>query len=74
MDLVLRGQVFLATHRRTARKYAVKAVDKGHLERNRKTSTVQAERAALTVLTANGGHPGIIQLHYFFEDTWSFCE
>ncbi|KIY63617.1 kinase-like protein [Cylindrobasidium torrendii FP15055 ss-10] len=68
--LILFPQVSLAMHYRTSRKFAVKAVDRNNLERNRKSNSVWIEKAALTRL--GDGHPGIVHLHHFFEDTWCY--
>lgn len=59
--------VKLATHIRTGHQYAIKVLEKAHLIKNEKTSTPLAEKNALVRLA---GHPGIVRLHYTFQDEW----
>lgn len=62
----------LARHRSTGKEYAIKVLDKGHLKRNNKLATALAEKNTLVRLGA--GHPGIVHLHWTFQDEWSLCE
>ena len=62
----------LAKHRTTQQEYAIKILDKGHLRRNGKLPTALAEKNTLVRLGA--GHPGIVRLHWTFQDEWSLCE
>ncbi|KAI0697260.1 kinase-like domain-containing protein [Cytidiella melzeri] len=61
--------VMLARHRNTGKEYAIKVLDKGHLKRNNKLATALAEKNTLVRLGA--GHPGIVHLHWTFQDEWS---
>ncbi|KAI0342133.1 kinase-like protein [Trametopsis cervina] len=61
--------VVLAKHRNTGKEYAIKVLDKGHLKRNNKLATALAEKNTLVRLGA--GHPGIVHLHWTFQDDWS---
>ncbi|KAI9456307.1 kinase-like protein [Russula earlei] len=56
-------------HRTTRQEYAIKVLDKGHLKRNNKLSTALAEKNTLVRL--GSGHPGIVRLHWAFQDEWS---
>ena len=47
-------------------------LDKGHLKRNNKLHTALAEKSTLVRL--GSGHPGIVRLHWAFQDDWSLCE
>ena len=67
-----RLQVMLARHRATGREYAIKVLDKGHLKRNNKLATALAEKNTLVRLGAE--HPGIVHLHWTFQDEWSLCK
>src|SRR5947208_2289035 len=60
------------THRATRQEYAIKVLDKGHLKRNNKLNTAIAEKNTLVRL--GSGHPGIVRLHWAFQDEWSLCE
>ena len=60
------------THRATRQEYAIKVLDKGHLKRNNKLNTALAEKHTLVRL--GSGHPGIVRLHWAFQDDWSLCE
>lgn len=60
------------THRATRQEYAIKVLDKGHLKRNNKLNTALAEKNTLVRL--GSGHPGIVRLHWAFQDEWSLCE
>ena len=62
-------KVMLAKHRTTQQEYAIKILDKGHLRRNGKLPTALAEKNTLVRLGA--GHPGIVRLHWAFQDDWS---
>ena len=65
-------QVMHGTHRSTRQEYAIKVLDKGHLKRNNKLNTALAEKHTLVRL--GSGHPGIVRLHWAFQDDWSLCE
>lgn len=58
-----------ATHRVTKHEYAIKVLDKGHLARNNKLQTALIEKNTLVRLGA--GHPGIVKLHWTFQDEYS---
>lgn len=58
-----------ATHRVTKHEYAIKVLDKGHLARNNKLQTALIEKNTLVKLGA--GHPGIVKLHWTFQDEYS---
>ncbi|KAF9814584.1 hypothetical protein IEO21_05042 [Rhodonia placenta] len=59
----------LAKHKTTQQEYAIKILDKGHLKRFEKLPTALAEKNTLVRLGA--GHPGIVRLHWAFQDEWS---
>jgi serine/threonine protein kinase len=59
-------------HHSTRQEYAIKVLDKGHLKRNNKLNTALAEKNTLVRL--GSGHPGIVRLHWAFQDEWSLCE
>lgn len=61
--------VMLARHRGNGQEYAIKVLDKGHLKRNNKLATALAEKNTLVRLGAE--HPGIVHLHFTFQDEWS---
>ncbi|CCL99842.1 uncharacterized protein FIBRA_01866 [Fibroporia radiculosa] len=61
--------VMLAKHRTTQQEYAIKIIDKNHLRRFEKLPTALAEKNTLVRLGA--GHPGIVRLHWAFQDEWS---
>ena len=65
-------QVMQATHRVTKHQYAIKVLDKGHLARNNKLQTALIEKNTLVRLGA--GHPGIVKLHWTFQDEYSLCQ
>ena len=67
-----RSQVIHGTHCATRQEYAIKVLDKGHLKRNNKLNTALAEKNTLVRL--GSGHPGIVRLHWAFQDDWSLCE
>ena len=67
-----RSQVIHGTHSATRQEYAIKVLDKGHLKRNNKLNTALAEKNTLVRL--GSGHPGIVRLHWAFQDDWSLCE
>ncbi|KAF9219581.1 kinase-like protein [Gyrodon lividus] len=58
-----------ARHARTGQEYAIKILDKNHLIRKEKMLVALAEKNTLVRLGA--GHPGIIHLHWTFQDDWS---
>jgi 3-phosphoinositide dependent protein kinase-1 len=61
-----------ATHLVTGQEYAIKIIDKGHLKRRNKMETAMAEKNTLVRLGSS--HPGIVRLHWTFQDEWSLCE
>ncbi|KAH7926505.1 kinase-like protein [Leucogyrophana mollusca] len=61
--------VMRATYLRTGQEYAIKILDKNHLIRKEKMLVALAEKNALVKLGA--GHPGIVHLHWTFQDDWS---
>ncbi|KAH9983613.1 kinase-like domain-containing protein [Russula compacta] len=61
--------VMHGTHTSTRQEYAIKVLDKGHLKRNNKLHTALAEKNTLVRL--GSGHPGIVRLHWAFQDEWS---
>ena len=61
-----------AVHRVTKHEYAIKVLDKGHLARNNKLQTALIEKNTLVRLGA--GHPGIVKLHWTFQDEYSLCQ
>ncbi|KAH9967666.1 kinase-like domain-containing protein [Lactifluus volemus] len=61
--------VIHGTHNATRQEYAIKVLDKGHLKRNNKLHTALAEKNTLVRL--GSGHPGIVRLHWAFQDDWS---
>ncbi|KAH7909106.1 kinase-like protein [Hygrophoropsis aurantiaca] len=61
--------VMRATYLRTGQEYAIKILDKNHLMRKEKMHVALAEKNALVKLGA--GHPGIVHLHWTFQDDWS---
>jgi serine/threonine protein kinase len=64
--------VIHGTHSSTRQEYAIKVLDKGHLKRNNKLHTALAEKNTLVRL--GSGHPGIVRLHWAFQDDWSLCK
>ncbi|TFK44560.1 kinase-like domain-containing protein [Crucibulum laeve] len=60
--------VKLATHLASARVFAIKVIDKGHLIAKKKQQTALAEKDVLKRLGA--GHPGIVRMWYTFQDQW----
>lgn len=62
----------LARHRASGREYAIKILNKNYLRRHDKHATALAEKNTLVRLGA--GHPGIVRLHWTFQDEWSLCE
>jgi serine/threonine protein kinase len=64
-------QVTEAKLRESGKAYAIKVLDKSHLKRNNKLSTALAEKNVLVRL--GSGHPGIVRLHWAFQDEWSLC-
>ena len=67
-----RAQVWLCTLLATGQEYAIKRIDKAHLKRHQKEQTALAEKNTLVRL--GSGHPGIVRLHWTFQDEWSLCE
>jgi len=65
-------QVFEATSIANQQVYAIKMLDKRHLQKERKVQYANSERACLTKLGA-GSHPGIIRLYSAFQDASSLC-
>ncbi|KAF8837303.1 kinase-like protein, partial [Paxillus ammoniavirescens] len=61
--------VIRARYARTGQEYAIKILDKNHLIRKEKMLVALAEKNTLVKLGA--GHPGIIHLHWTFQDEWS---
>ncbi|KAI8992856.1 kinase-like protein [Trametes punicea] len=55
--------------RATGQEYAIKRIDKAHLKRHQKEATALAEKNTLVRL--GSGHPGIVRLHWTFQDEWS---
>ncbi|KAI5123864.1 hypothetical protein M0805_005681 [Coniferiporia weirii] len=52
----------------TEQEYAIKILDKGHLSRVQKMQTALAEKN--TLIRLGSGHPGIVRLHWTFQDEW----
>ena len=71
--VVLLIQVFEATSITNQQVYAVKMLDKRHLQKEKKVQYANSERACLTKLGA-GSHPGIIRLYSAFQDASSLCK
>lgn len=61
--------VMRAQYIRTGQEYAIKILDKNHLIRKDKMLVALAEKNVLVKLGV--GHPGIIHLHWTFQDEWS---
>ncbi|KAG0704689.1 kinase-like protein [Suillus ampliporus] len=61
--------VMRAKYIRTGQEYAIKILDKNHLIRKDKMLVAISEKNVLVKLGA--GHPGIIHLHWTFQDEWS---
>ncbi|KAG5641225.1 hypothetical protein DXG03_005691 [Asterophora parasitica] len=61
--------VIQATGKKSGRAYAIKVLDKAHLQRHNQRRTAYAEKEALVVLGLE--HPGIVGLHSTFSDAWS---
>jgi serine/threonine protein kinase len=59
-------QVMRARYIRTGQEYAIKILNKNHLIRKEKMLVAIAEKNVLVRLGA--GHPGIIHLHWTFQD------
>ncbi|KAI0365672.1 kinase-like protein [Pilatotrama ljubarskyi] len=55
--------------RSTGQEFAIKRIDKAHLKRHQKEATALAEKNTLVRL--GSGHPGIVRLHWTFQDEWS---
>lgn len=65
-------QVYHGRLRSTGQEFAIKRIDKAHLKRHQKEATALAEKNTLVRL--GSGHPGIVRLHWTFQDEWSLCE
>lgn len=65
------AQVVHAVYVATEQEYAIKILDKGHLAKVQKMQTALAEKNTLVRL--GSGHPGIVRLHWTFQDEWSLC-
>ncbi len=52
--------------------YAVKVLDKHHLQRNNKVKYAYVEKDSLARLST-AGHPGLVRLHWAFSDATSLC-
>ncbi|KAG6915094.1 hypothetical protein DXG01_013473 [Tephrocybe rancida] len=61
--------VIQAQGKNSGRTYAIKVLDKAHLQRHNQRRTAYAEKEALVVLGTT--HPGIVGLHSTFSDAWS---
>ncbi|KAG5638413.1 hypothetical protein H0H81_000190 [Sphagnurus paluster] len=61
--------VIQATGKFSRRVYAIKVLDKAHLQRHNQTKTAYAEKDALVALGIS--HPGVVGLHSTFSDAWS---
>lgn len=63
------SSVMQVTFTSTGKQFAAKILDKAYLVRKQKMAVALVEKNALLRLAA--GHPGIIKLHYTFQDDWS---
>ncbi|KAI3778353.1 hypothetical protein L2E82_07592 [Cichorium intybus] len=61
------SKVVRARKKDTGKVYALKIMDKKFITKENKTAYVKLERIVLDQLT----HPGIVQLHFTFQDTFS---
>ncbi|KAD2804757.1 hypothetical protein R6Q59_029826 [Mikania micrantha] len=61
------SKVVRAKKKDTGKVYALKIMDKKFITKENKTAYVKLERIVLDQLT----HPGIVQLHFTFQDTYS---
>ena len=61
----------MAIYPPTRKAYAIKIIDKGPLTRKNVVKIANVERNVLLKLN---GHPGLVQLHWAFQDEWSWCE
>ncbi|KAF5376114.1 hypothetical protein D9615_007772 [Tricholomella constricta] len=61
--------VIQAKGKRSGRVYAIKVLDKAHLQRHNQRRTAYAEKEALVLLGLT--HPGVVGLHATFSDAWS---
>ncbi len=70
--VITRLQVWHCKLLATGQEYAIKWIDKAHLKRHQKEQTALAEKNTLVRL--GSGHPGIVRLHWTFQDEWSLCK
>ncbi|KIJ39457.1 hypothetical protein M422DRAFT_98864, partial [Sphaerobolus stellatus SS14] len=63
--------VMEATYPPTQKKYAIKVIDKEPLIRKNLVRVAGIEKNALVRLR-EGSHPGIVKLHWAFQDDWSW--
>ncbi|KAG8957050.1 pkb-activating kinase-like protein [Tulasnella sp. 419] len=61
------SSVISATHRASSNAYAIKVVDKLHLQKENKIRYAFVEKSALSKLS----HPGVIRMHWAFHDETS---
>lgn len=64
------GQVYHATLEVSGEDFAVKVMDKRHIIRESKVQYVKLEKNILNQLD----HPGIVKLHFTFQDESNLCE
>ncbi|KAH8828527.1 kinase-like protein [Flagelloscypha sp. PMI_526] len=64
----LHSCVFVGTLKRTGQQYAIKEISKNHIQRHKKQATILAEKASIIALR---DHPGIVNLHFTFQDTYN---
>lgn len=69
--LIRLGQVKHAIHKATQKEYAIKILEKSHLLRHNKVQTAVSEKNSLIRLGT--GHPGIVRLHWAFQDESRLC-
>ena len=65
-------QVLSVTYRRTGQVFALKVLDKHHLQRVNKAKYAYVEKDSLAKLST-AGHPGVVRLHWAFSDASSLC-
>jgi len=66
-------QVMSAVYPPSGKTYAIKIINKDHLVRKNMVETAHVEKNVLTKLGA-GAHPGVVRMHWAFQDQWSLCE